>query len=97
MILVRNVFQAKYGHGDELVAVIKEGNTILAQYDMGKQRILTDLSGDFFTVVMELEMESLSAYENSREAFEDPAFGPWFQRMMEFVESGRRELFTIED
>jgi hypothetical protein len=30
MILVRNVFQAKYGRGDELVQLIKDGQSILA-------------------------------------------------------------------
>ena len=94
MILVRNVFQAKYGRGDELVQLIKEAQPILAKYGMGRQRILTDLAGPFFTVVMEIEAEDLADYERSREAFADPEFGSWFERMTEFVESGSREFFT---
>ncbi len=96
MILVRNVFQAKYGRGDELVQLIKEGQAILAKHGMGRQRILTDLAGPFFTVVMEQEMESLAAYEQTREGFSDPDFGPWFARMTELVDSGSREFLTIE-
>jgi hypothetical protein len=45
---------------------------------------------------MEIEADDLADYERSREAFADPEFGPWFQGMMELVESGSREFFTIE-
>ena len=51
MILVRDVFQAKYGKGGELVALFKE----LRQQRLRQfvYRILTDASGPFFTVVAE--------------------------------------------
>ena len=48
------------------------------------------------TLEMENEAEDLADYERSREAFADPEFGSWFERMTEFVESGSREFFTIE-
>ena len=96
MILVRNVFQAKYARGDELVEHVKQSQPILAKYGLTMTRILTDLAGPFFTVVMEIEAEDLADYERSREAFADPEFGSWFERMTEFVESGSREFFTIE-
>ncbi len=97
MIVVRNVFQAKYGRGDELVEVLAEGRELLSRYGMGSYRILTDLAGPFFIVVMEQEIESLAAYEQTREGFSDPDFGPWFARMTELVDSGSREFLTIED
>ena len=97
MILVRNVFQAKYGRGDELVEVLVEGRELLSKYGIGSYRILTDLAGPFFTVIMEQEMESLAAHEQATEAYSDPDFGPWFARMTELVDSGSREFFTIED
>lgn len=95
MILVRNVFQAKYGKGNELVALAKEfsesGST---RY---WSRILTDLSGPFFTVITEMEVESLTEWEQYiKEAFSKPEFGEWFARMEELVESGRREFYNIE-
>lgn len=96
MIIVRNIFQAKYGKGDELVSLFKE----MAQR-MGpqlRQRILTDQSGPFFTVVSELEVESLAAWEGRmQENFSDPRFASWFERMVPLVESGRREFFRVED
>jgi hypothetical protein len=97
MIVARTVFQAKYGQGDALVALLKEGNEILARHRMGDQRILTDRSGPFFTVVMETEVESFAAWEESQKAFGDPDFGPWFERMMGLVESGSREFYGVEE
>ena len=55
-----------------------------------------DLSGPFFTVVSEYEVESLAAWEQAMgEAFKDPKFGEWFGRMQPLVESGKREFYTL--
>lgn len=95
MIEVRNVFLAKYGKGDELVALLKEARDSWEEYtDM---RILTDISGTFFTVVMEVEVESLKAHEErNSEMFSDPEFGKWFARMEPLIKSGHREFYRIE-
>jgi hypothetical protein len=93
MILVRDVFQAKYGRGDELVALIEE----LGEQMEPSYRILTDLSGPYFTVVLESEAESMAQFEEWIAAqFDDPDFGEWFERMVPLVESGRREFYNIE-
>jgi hypothetical protein len=98
MLVARQVFQAKYGRGDELVALFKEFNTRM-QEEGGpapRFRILTDVSGPFFTVVSEIEVESLAAWEGSfREAMARPWMGEWFGRMMPLVESGSREFYNI--
>ena len=95
MIVVRGVFQAKYGKGDALVALFKEiRESWPGEY---ADRILTDISGPFFTVVVETEAESLANWERQRsEIFSKEGFGDWFARMTELVESGRREFYTIE-
>ncbi|MBI3943226.1 MAG: hypothetical protein HY326_09455 [Chloroflexi bacterium] len=59
-------------------------------------RILTDLSGPFFTVFTEAEYDSLGAQEaTAQEIFSHPQFGEWFERMMLLVESGRREFYNL--
>jgi len=95
MIIVRDVFQAKYGKGNDLVALFKEAKEKWStQY---APRILTDKSGQFFTVVTETEFESLAAWEQeSGIIFSMPEFGDWFERMTQLVESGRREFYNIE-
>ena len=97
MILVRNVFQAKYARGDELVEHVKQSRPILAKYGLTMTRIFTDLTGRFFTVVAEAECESLGDLERESEAYGDPEFDRWFARMPELVDSGSRELFTVVD
>jgi hypothetical protein len=98
MLVARQVFQAKYGRGDELVTLFQELNTRMQ--DAGETalrfRILTDVTGPFFNVVTEVEVESLAAWEGSfREAMNQPWMGEWFSRMMPLVESGRREFYNI--
>ncbi len=98
MLLVRQVFQAKYGRGDELVALLQELHTRrqTAGGAAPRMRILTDASGPFFTVVTEIEVESFAAWEGSfRESMERPWMGEWFGRMMPLVESGSREFYNI--
>ena len=99
MIVVRNVFQAKVGRAGELAQVMTESMRGASATDSGPAawRILTDLSGPFDTVVMEIEAESLAAWEQARSAmFTTPEFQANFQRNAELMVSGRNELYTIE-
>jgi len=95
LIIVRDVFQAKYGKGGDLVALFKEAQEKWpTQY---ANRILTDASGSFFTVVTETEYVNLAAWEQaSNETYSMPEFGDWFERMTLLVDSGRREFYNIE-
>jgi hypothetical protein len=64
---------------------------------IGFQRILSDASGPFFTIVTEIEVANLAAWENlMKEVFADPKFGRWFERMVPLVEAGRREFYNVE-
>ncbi len=94
MILVRDVFHCKYGKGDEIVALFKEAGEKWPE--RLKVKIMTDKSGQFFTVVTEDEVESLTAWEEGlQEIFSTPEFGEWFGRMMPLVEKGHREFYNI--
>jgi len=94
MIVVRGVLQAKYGKGDVLVQLLKEGR---AMWPGGRNaRLLTDLSGPFFTVVSDVEYDSFGAWEADAQAmFGDSRFAAWFERMTPLVESGRREFYNL--
>ena len=95
MLLVRNVFRAKYGMGDALVEHILSSMDI---WSGGQNfRVLTDASGPFFTVVAESTYESFAAYEEAeRREFALPEFGAWFEKMVPLVESGYREFWRIQ-
>lgn len=92
-IIVRDMFQAKYGKGDELVALFKEA---IEKLGLPVQRIMTDASGQFFTVVTEREVASLAEWESMiQRVFSDARFGPWFQKMTALVDGGRREFYNV--
>ena len=94
MIVVREVFQAKIGQGDGMIALFKEAQQTWLR-DLGS-RLLVDLSGRFFTVVVEIEMESLGDWERRmNELFARPDAADWFARLTPLVESGRREFYRI--
>jgi hypothetical protein len=97
MLIVRQVFQAKYGRGDELVALFKEFNKRMQ--DAGEAtrfRILTDASGPFFTIVTESEVESFAVWESTfGEMMSRPWMSEWFGKMMPLVESGRRDFYNL--
>ena len=97
MLLVRDVFHAKYGRGDELVALFKEAREQMPDgMQTGAMRLMTDASGPFFTIVLEYEVESFAAWERQfAEMMAQPDTSGFGARMNEVVESGRREFYTI--
>ena len=98
MMIARQVFQARYGRGDELVALFQELNSRMQEGGgpAPRFRILTDASGSFFTVVTEVEVESLAAWEGSfRASMNKPWMSEGFGRMTPLVESGTRQFYNI--
>lgn len=96
MLLVRQEFQAKYGHGDELVALFKEFHARAELPNRDRARLMTDASGPFFTIVTEYEVENFAAWEDTfQRMMSDPQTEAWFKRMMEVTESGRRDFYSI--
>ena len=100
MILVRYVFQAKWGRAGQVAEEFRQNEDLVRRVfgpDV-RMRLLTDLSGQFDTVVQEMEFESLAAWEQGRAAiFSNPEFQKMQQAMGENpYESGRAELYTIE-
>lgn len=98
MILVRVVLQTKWGAANEVARAASEAaEEMREEMGVGRVRILTDLSGPYHTVVEEIELESLAAWESGREKmFSHPAFLKSMERMEGLVESGQQEFYTIE-
>lgn len=97
MILVRVTMQAKWGKVAEVVALMRDGALRAEESRQSHTRLLTDLSGEFNTVVLESQHESLAAWERWRvKMFASPAFQQAGGRLQELVISGRQEFYTIE-
>jgi len=96
MILVRNVFQLKFGKAREATALMKENEALAKRHGNQSIRYLTDLSGPFYTLVMEMTFDSLAALEKSQsDMMGSKEFADWYQKFTPLVESGYRELFTV--
>ncbi len=98
MIVERLVFQAKYGKGDELVALMKQMSKEMSASGPGRNfRVLTDRSGTFFTVVVEFEWESLGEWEKGfAQMVSDRSAQEAMDRSIALIESGRREFYNVE-
>ena len=98
MIMLRDVFQLKFGKAKDAKALWKEGKVIREKYGQQSLRALVDLTGPYYTFVMESMYESLSAFEKSlKETMNMPEFGQWYQKFVPLVESGHREIYSIVD
>lgn len=99
MLIIRDVFQVKWGRVNEAVALMKEvRDTWNSQGKKGfGVRIMTDAAGPFFTMVVESEAQDLADWQRlNAAAFADPDFAAWFARTGELVDSGRREFYNLE-
>jgi hypothetical protein len=60
-------------------------------------RVLTDISGNNFTLVLEMKAESLDAYMQALQAmFQMPDQAGVGDVFDQYIESGSREFYTIE-
>ncbi|MCB0193467.1 MAG: hypothetical protein KDJ65_16080 [Anaerolineae bacterium] len=99
MILVRMVFQVKWGKVHEVVNEFKQIEEMMRRVTGSnlRVRILTDLSGPFNTVVQEIEVESLAEWERQRATlFSDPEFQQRQAVSEQPFEAGSIEFYTIE-
>src|SRR5262245_59950830 len=95
MILVRDVFKLKFGKAREAIATFKEVGTT-AGIDMKSLRLMTDLVGPYYTLVLEQTHDSLAAYEDSgKKMMGNDKWRAAYQKFTPLVESGYREIFTI--
>jgi hypothetical protein len=97
MIIVRNVFRLKFGKTKEAVALLKEGIAIQKRAGVEMhQRIMTDLVGTFYTLVLELTVPNMATLEaNMPKVMGDKDWHAVYEKFSAVVESGHREIFTI--
>jgi hypothetical protein len=94
MIIVREVFIAKPGMASKLAKMFKD-----MVGEMGhKSRVMTDLIGQYNTVVMEGEYESLTEWEaEMKQMMEGPKDekAPKGPSHTDMYQEGRREVYRI--
>ena len=97
MILIRDVFRLKFGKAREALATWKEMGEHAKKAGWPKPRILTDLVGPYYTLVMETTHSDLASWEKEMRTVMDDQWRALYQKFTPLVESGYREIFTIQD
>lgn len=96
MIVVRDIFQLKFGKSREAMALLEEGLPIIQSSGHQPDRLLTDMTGTYYTVVMESSFPTLADYESSfTSSTSNPKWREWYSKFVPLVETGRREIFTV--
>ena len=99
MLLVRDLMFCKPGKVKPMVEKFKAMKKLGEKNGMGKMRILTDLSAErYWTVISEIEVDSLETFmKMGQEGGQDTKE---MEKIMsdyhDLVESGRREIYTVE-
>ncbi|MBI1795562.1 MAG: hypothetical protein HYR74_00765 [Candidatus Eisenbacteria bacterium] len=99
MLIVRDVFTAKPGQASKLAKLFK--GMAKDMPGTGPARVLTDLVGDYNTVVMEFEFKNLGEYEKAMMEYSNMQKTPEnTQRMAEYqnmYQTGKREILRSVD
>jgi hypothetical protein len=96
MIVIRDVFQLHFGKAKEATALLQQGRQALARDGYPAERLLVDLTGEYYTMVMESEFESLTAFEGALSAVSrNQEWQDAYARFTPLVRSGRREVFRV--
>ena len=98
MIVVRNVFQLKFGEAKKGVELWKEGLALGKRigFPAKSSRVLTDVVGQFYTVVFEVTFESLSDFENAAKGImSNPEWQAWYTKVVAITQSGHREIWNV--
>lgn len=101
VIVVRDVFQLKFGRAKEAVEVWKEGMTLARELGYGAKdrRLMTDVVGEsYYTLVLESTYDSLAEFEQAMQnTMGKERWKTWYQKFTPLVESGKREVLKVVD
>ena len=98
MLIIREIFVAKPGQASKLAKLFKK-----AFGTDPNSRIMTDMIGNYNTVVVEMQTSSLAEFEKQMEEYKsgkpdttmDPSVAEEMSKYTEMYLTGRREVFQI--
>ncbi len=96
MYLIRDTFHCKPGMAKDLVDKFKQTIPFMEEHNLKNTKILTDVVSNYWTVVLESEVETLAEFENRRGFTSKPEVQEIMKDYMNLVEGGQREIFKIE-
>ena len=99
MIVERLVFRGKFGQSDAIAQAFREWKARIGASFGAPIRLLVDVTGPLFTVVVEIEYRDLAHFDElqrrEQEMYGGAEFEEWFAGWSAVTESGTRELYRI--
>jgi hypothetical protein len=100
MLIIREIFTAKPGQASKLAKLFKK-----AMPEGLNMIVMTDLVGDFNTIVAEYRVKNLAEFEKQMEEYKsgkpdpniDPDVAKEMSKYTEMYLTGRREIYQIVD
>ncbi|HSR47023.1 MAG TPA: hypothetical protein VLL77_03450 [Anaerolineales bacterium] len=99
MIQVRETYQVRFGRMDQAIDYWSRLPKEVAEWpdDRAEYEVLTDLSGEMFTLVVARHVDSVEAWQAAMGRLQvDPAYQEWFRSFKQFAENGRREFLMVD-
>lgn len=96
MYLIRDVFKCKPGMAKDLVKNFKLTIPFMEAQQFNNVKIMIDVVSNYWTVVLEGEVNNLAAFENHKGFTSQPEVKEIMTGYMDLVNSGYREIFKIE-
>jgi hypothetical protein len=99
MIIERLVFRGKFGQSDAIVRSFQDWKARIGARFGAPIRLLVDVAGPMFTVVVEIEYRDLAHFDElqrrEQEMYGGAEFEEWFAGWSAVTESGTRELYRV--
>jgi hypothetical protein len=98
MFIVRDIMYCKPGQVRPMVQKFQALSTLIQKMGFGPMRIMTDVSAErYWTVVAEVEVPNLEEYaKQSRESMAMKEFQDAMQGYHDLIDTGRREIYQLE-
>ena len=98
MLVLRRVFQCRYGKAGDVAELTKLMSSKLVKYGFAPGRIMTDFTGQSHSVVWETQFASLKSFEEARSrVLASEEYQEWFRATEEMIESATRDFWKVEE
>jgi hypothetical protein len=98
VLVVRECYRAVKWQIRRTVDLLNSYGALLEEAEVGRRpRILTDVSGEMFNAIIEVETDDLAVWEAARRALYPRAdFQAWFAQLSSCVEAGKHDFLRVE-
>lgn len=96
MIIVRDVFNIRPDQMKEAKALLHQVKELNTRLGIPLGKVMTDLTGSFYTLVLETDYPSLTEYEKALpKVFENQDWQTVYGKFRPMIQSGQREIFSV--